>query len=64
MFECEGNRITHIPLSIIHLQNLKIFTYDQNIFKPPLIKYFLNNLHSENIKQYCYNLIWKVQMEF
>jgi len=64
-FTCGYSQITQIPLSIIQQQKLNFFRcWNENIFKPPLVIYFSDNLDSENIKQYCYNLIWKVRVEF
>jgi len=64
VFECYNNNMTQIPMSIINSQKLTHFTCNQNTCKPPIIKYFLNNLDNENIKKYCYDLMWQVRMEF
>jgi len=69
-FLCFSSQITHIPLSIVQLQNLKDIWcddniwYTDNIYKPSLVKYFLCNLDNNYIKKQCYDLIWKVRMEF
>jgi Leucine-rich repeat (LRR) protein len=64
-FWCSYNQITHIPLSIINLQKLTNFYYNNtNIYKPPLVKYFLDNVYDTKIKKHCYNLMWKIRMEY
>jgi len=63
-FCCNGIQITQIPLSIINLQQLKNFKCNVKAYKPQLVEYFLDNLKDKNIKKYCYDLIWKVRMEF
>jgi len=62
-FYCNDNQITQIPFSIIQLQKLTSFRCDSNV-ELPLVAYFLNNYNDTKIKQYCYNLMWKVRMEF
>jgi Leucine-rich repeat (LRR) protein len=70
-FYCSHNQITQIPLSIINLQKLEyISCYDSPLKLPmiiyylPIVDYFFNNKRNKNIKKYCYDLMWKVQMEF
>jgi len=62
---CYHNQTIFIPLSIIQLQNLTRFDYNINSkYEIPLVKYFLNDLNNKEIKQHCYNMIWKARMEF
>jgi len=64
-FDCSYNKITQIPLSIINLQKLTIiYNSNTNIYKPPLVKYFLDNVYDTKIKKHCYNLMWKIRMEY
>jgi len=63
-FFCYNNQLKELSLSIIQLQNLEYFLYDNSIYKPLLVEYFLDNLNNKQIKKYCYNLMWKVRMEF
>jgi len=63
-FHCNDNKITQIPLLIIQLQKLTEFYRDENAYESPLIEYFLDNLNNKNIKKQCYDLMWKIRMEF
>jgi len=66
-FYCYNNKIIEIPLLIIQLQKIIYFacgsTYSE-IYTPPLVEYFLDNLDNKENKRYCYDIIWKVRMEF